>query len=108
MPTYPYLCKDCGHSFEVFQSFTDDALTTCPECSGNLRKVYTSVGVVFKGSGFYKTDSRTETGGSTSAKPAEKKAQTSTEQKSAASDKSKDAPSGTASSTDTKATAPAS
>lgn len=58
MPTYQYLCTECSHAFEQFQSFSDDALTVCPECSGRLRKVFNSVGVVFKGSGFYKTDSR--------------------------------------------------
>ena len=58
MPTYPYACTVCDHKFEVVQSFTDDALTVCPECSGRLRKVFGSVGVVFKGSGFYRTDSR--------------------------------------------------
>jgi putative FmdB family regulatory protein len=58
VPTYQYACKDCGHSFEQFQSFTDDALTICPVCEGRLRKVFNAVGVVFKGSGFYRTDSR--------------------------------------------------
>ena len=58
MPTYQYACTDCEHAFEQFQSFSDDALTTCPECSGRLRKLFNAVGVVFKGSGFYRTDSR--------------------------------------------------
>ena len=58
MPTYQYRCTDCGHEFEAVQKFSDDALTECPECGGKLRKVYNAVGVVFKGSGFYKTDSR--------------------------------------------------
>lgn len=58
MPTYAYRCRDCGHAFDVVQSFTDDALTQCPECGGVLRKQYGSVGVSFKGSGFYRTDSR--------------------------------------------------
>ena len=61
MPTYQYLCTECGHAFEQVQSFSDDALTVCPECTGRLRKVFNSVGVVFKGSGFYKTDSRSTT-----------------------------------------------
>ena len=60
MPTYQYACTECGHAFEQFQSFTDDALTVCPECEGRLRKVFNAVGVVFKGSGFYRNDSRTE------------------------------------------------
>ena len=58
MPTYQYACKDCGHAFEQVQSFTDDSLTVCPRCDGHLRKVFNAVGVVFKGSGFYRTDSR--------------------------------------------------
>ena len=58
MPTYVYACTECGHRFEAVQSFADDSLTECPECEGRLRKVFNSVGVVFKGSGFYKTDSR--------------------------------------------------
>lgn len=65
MPTYPYACTECGHQFETRQSFSDDPLTACPECSGRLRKVWGSVGVVFKGSGFYRTDSRSS--GSTSS-----------------------------------------
>lgn len=69
MPTYAYRCKDCGHAFDAVQAFTDDALTECPACGGVLRKQYGSVGVSFKGSGFYRTDSRSGTGsagGSTS------------------------------------------
>ncbi len=58
MPTYQYRCTDCGHELEEFQSFTDDALTVCPVCGGRLRKVFNAVGVVFKGSGFYRNDSR--------------------------------------------------
>lgn len=68
MPTYQYSCTDCGHFFEAVQSFSDDSLTVCPECDGNLRKVFNAVGVVFKGSGFYRTDSRgSSTTASTSA-----------------------------------------
>ena len=58
MPTYQYACTECGHAFDQFQSFSDDALTECPECQGRLRKVFNAVGVVFKGSGFYRNDSR--------------------------------------------------
>jgi len=58
MPTYEYRCKSCDHEFEVVQAFTDDALSVCPECDGPLRKVFGNVGITFKGSGFYKTDSR--------------------------------------------------
>ncbi len=67
MPTYAYRCTACEHAFEIQQSFSDDALTVCPECEGRLRKVFSSVGVVFKGSGFYRTDARA---GKTSSTPA--------------------------------------
>ncbi len=60
MPTYQYACSACEHEFEVFQAFSESSLTHCPECNGQLRKVYSAVGVVFKGSGFYKTDSKSE------------------------------------------------
>ena len=86
MPTYQYACTECGHAFEQVQSFSDDALTTCPKCQGKLRKLFNAVGVVFKGSGFYRTDSRsgssatdtaatstkaeTKTGTKTESKPA--------------------------------------
>lgn len=58
MPVYAYACKDCGHAFDIRQSFSEDALTVCPECDGGLRKKFNTVGVVFKGSGFYRNDSR--------------------------------------------------
>jgi putative FmdB family regulatory protein len=58
VPTYQYACTACGHKFEAVQSFSDASLTDCPECAGRLRKVFSSVGIVFKGSGFYRTDSR--------------------------------------------------
>ncbi|HET6733295.1 MAG TPA: FmdB family zinc ribbon protein [Mycobacterium sp.] len=58
MPTYSYACTECSNRFDAVQAFSDDALTTCPKCSGRLRKLFGSVGVVFKGSGFYRTDSR--------------------------------------------------
>ena len=64
MPTYQYVCTACDEPLEVVQSFTDDALTECPSCGGTLRKLYNAVGIVFKGSGFYRTDSRS---GSTSS-----------------------------------------
>ena len=62
MPTYQYRCTACDHRFDAVQSFSDPSLTTCPECSGRLRKVFSSVGIVFKGSGFYRTDSRSGSG----------------------------------------------
>lgn len=64
VPTYAYACADCGHAFDVVQSFSDDSLTVCPECEGRLRKQFSAVGVVFKGSGFYRTDSRSGSSGS--------------------------------------------
>ena len=72
MPTYQYSCTECGHFFEIVQSFSEDSLTVCPECDGRLRKVFNAVGVVFKGSGFYRNDSRatqssTDPGGSPSS-----------------------------------------
>ncbi|MFE6869964.1 FmdB family zinc ribbon protein [Kitasatospora sp. NPDC057692] len=72
MPTYQYQCTECGNGLEAVQKFTDEPLTTCPDCQGRLRKVFSAVGVVFKGSGFYRTDSRSSSsssvgGGSSSA-----------------------------------------
>ncbi|WP_349263660.1 FmdB family zinc ribbon protein [Actinocrinis sp.] len=64
MPTYQYQCTECGEGLEVVQKFTDDALTVCPNCEGRLRKVYSAVGIVFKGSGFYRTDSRSSSSSS--------------------------------------------
>ncbi len=58
MPTYEYMCKSCERRFDVFQSFSEEPLTTCEVCGGSLKKVFGSVGIMFKGSGFYKTDSR--------------------------------------------------
>ncbi|WP_279366527.1 FmdB family zinc ribbon protein [Microbacterium testaceum] len=63
MPTYSYACKQCGHRFDAVQSFADAALTECPECGGEVRKQYGSIGVTFNGSGFYRTDSRSSTSG---------------------------------------------
>jgi putative FmdB family regulatory protein len=71
VPTYSYACTECENRFDAVQAFTDDALTACPQCSGRLRKLFNSVGVVFKGSGFYRTDSResgaSKNGGSSSS-----------------------------------------
>ena len=69
MPTYSYACTECDNRFDVVQAFTDDSLTTCEKCSGRLRKLFNSVGVVFKGSGFYRTDSRESTKSSTNGSP---------------------------------------
>ncbi|HMR50464.1 MAG TPA: zinc ribbon domain-containing protein [Arachnia sp.] len=67
MPTYQYRCTECGSDLEVVQKFTDATLTQCPECQGQLRKVFSAVGVVFKGSGFYATDSRSKKSASSAA-----------------------------------------
>jgi putative FmdB family regulatory protein len=67
VPTYQYQCTECGNGLEAVQKFTDDALTVCPACSGRLRKIYSAVGVVFKGSGFYRTDSRSSSSSTVSA-----------------------------------------
>ncbi|MET8875167.1 FmdB family zinc ribbon protein [Nocardia sp. NPDC004278] len=68
MPTYSYACTQCDNRFDIVQSFADEALSVCSECSGKLRKLFNSVGIVFKGSGFYRTDSRG--GASTASEPA--------------------------------------
>ncbi len=90
MPTYSYACTECDNRFDAVQAFTDDALTSCPQCSGRLRKLFNSVGVVFKGSGFYRTDSRE---GGKSAKvaadsPSSEKASSSTSSSAEKSEKS--------------------
>ncbi|MEU2911742.1 FmdB family zinc ribbon protein [Streptomyces massasporeus] len=74
MPTYQYQCTECGEGLEAVQKFTDDALTECPDCKGRLKKVFSAVGIVFKGSGFYRNDSR---GSSSSSSPAAKSSSTS-------------------------------
>ena len=91
MPTYQYACTECGHAFEQVQSFSDDALTVCPQCQGRLRKVFNAVGVVFKGSGFYRNDSRStpsessssssSDSSSSSSSTSEKKSETKAESK---------------------------
>ncbi|MCV7259262.1 FmdB family zinc ribbon protein [Mycobacterium shimoidei] len=85
MPTYSYACTACGNRFDVVQAFTDDALTTCERCAGRLRKLFGSVGVVFKGSGFYRTDSRESSKSSTNGSA---KSESSTGEKSSSSDTS--------------------
>jgi putative FmdB family regulatory protein len=73
VPTYQYQCTECGEGLEAVQKFTDDALTECPQCKGRLKKVFSAVGIVFKGSGFYRNDSR---GSSSSSSPAASKSTT--------------------------------
>lgn len=98
MPTYQYACTECSHAFEQFQSFSDDALTECPECHGRLRKLFNAVGVVFKGSGFYRTDSRS--GGPSEGGSGETKSDTK-------SDTKTDTKNGTTTGTTTETKAPA-
>ena len=86
MPTYEYACTSCGHRFETVQSFSDAALTACPACGGPLRKVFGNVGIVLKGSGFYKTDSRSSSRHTGPAKESKETESTTT-----SSDKAKDA-----------------
>ncbi|MBD5829463.1 FmdB family transcriptional regulator [Xanthomonas oryzae pv. oryzae] len=90
MPTYAYACADCGHAFDAVQSFSDDALTQCPECGGTLRKKFGSVGVVFKGGGFYRNDSRAANGSSSgsSSSSSATSSSTSSESTSSSSDSS--------------------
>jgi putative FmdB family regulatory protein len=107
VPTYQYACTACDHRFEQVQAFTDDALTECPECAGRLRKLYGSVGVVFKGSGFYRTDSRANSS-SSAEKPAEKKESSGTKEKSTSSSGADKSPSTSSSSGTTTPVAKAS
>ncbi|POX65314.1 FmdB family transcriptional regulator [Streptomyces sp. Ru62] len=95
MPTYQYQCTECGEGLEAVQKFTDDALTVCPNCNGRLKKVFSAVGIVFKGSGFYRNDSRGSTSSST---PASKPAGSSSDAKASSSTSSSSSSSGSASS----------
>jgi putative FmdB family regulatory protein len=87
VPTYSYACTECGNRFDAVQAFSDNALTTCPQCAGRLRKLFGSVGVVFKGSGFYRTDSRDSAKSSTngSTKSSEKSSPAASAEKSTSS-----------------------
>ncbi|MFF4247570.1 FmdB family zinc ribbon protein [Streptomyces sp. NPDC001822] len=78
MPTYQYQCTQCGEGLEAVQKFTDDALTVCPNCEGRLKKVFSAVGIVFKGSGFYRNDSRGSSSSSTPSTSSPAKASGST------------------------------
>ncbi|GAA2535388.1 hypothetical protein GCM10010409_06900 [Mycolicibacterium diernhoferi] len=87
VPTYSYACTECDNRFDEVQAFSDDALTTCPKCNGRLRKLFGSVGVVFKGSGFYRNDSR-DSSKSSSTTSASKSSDSSTTPSSSSSDSS--------------------
>ncbi|MFJ5194832.1 FmdB family zinc ribbon protein [Streptomyces sp. NPDC088394] len=99
MPTYQYQCTECGEGLEAVQKFTDDALTVCPSCDGRLKKVFSAVGIVFKGSGFYRNDSR---GSSSSSTPASSSAKASG---SASSDSSSSSTSSASTGSDSKSSA---
>ena len=88
MPTYEYACKSCGEHLEVVQSFKDEPLTECPNCGGNLRKVFGSIGIAFKGSGFYKTDSRSGSKSGKHKEPVKSSADSSSSSDKSSSDKS--------------------
>ncbi|WP_031509331.1 FmdB family zinc ribbon protein [Streptomyces megasporus] len=77
MPTYQYQCTECGEGLEAVQKFTDDALTECPSCEGRLKKVFSAVGIVFKGSGFYRNDSRGSTSSGSSSSSSSSKSESS-------------------------------
>ncbi|MGV0675079.1 FmdB family zinc ribbon protein [Mycolicibacterium fortuitum] len=102
MPTYSYACTECGNRFDAVQAFSDDALTSCPKCSGKLRKLFGSVGVVFKGSGFYRTDNRESGKSSSNGSPAK-----SSESSSSTSSDSSSSASSSSSSSSSSSTAPA-
>ncbi len=88
MPVYEYRCRTCDHQFEIQQSFSDDALTVCPECEGELRKVFAPVGITFKGSGFYKTDSRSGSSSSSSTSSSNGSSSSSSDSSSSSSSES--------------------
>ncbi|MFD8805737.1 FmdB family zinc ribbon protein [Streptomyces sp. NPDC059597] len=102
MPTYQYQCKDCGEGLEAVQKFTDDALTECPNCGGPLKKVFSAVGIVFKGSGFYRNDSR---GASSSSSPATKSSSSSSSDSKTSSSSSASTSSSSASSSSSSGSA---
>jgi putative FmdB family regulatory protein len=95
VPTYQYQCTECGEGLEAVQKFTDDALTECPNCGGRLKKVFSAVGIVFKGSGFYRNDSR---GSASSSSPASKPSGSSSSSDAKSSSASSSASSSTSSS----------
>ncbi|MGA5506775.1 FmdB family zinc ribbon protein [Streptomyces umbrinus] len=102
MPTYQYQCTECGEGLEAVQKFTDDALTVCPNCDGRLKKVFSAVGIVFKGSGFYRNDSRGSSSSSSPAPASKSSAGSSDSKSSSSSDSSSSSGSGSKSSSDSK------
>ncbi|QHD85112.1 FmdB family transcriptional regulator [Gordonia sp. JH63] len=109
MPTYSYACTECDNKFDIVQSFSDDSLTECPQCAGRLRKLFNSVGIVFKGSGFYRTDSRpgSSSDTSTSSSDSSSSSSSSSSDSSSSSSKSDSASSASSTKSETKAATPA-
>ncbi|ASR02255.1 FmdB family zinc ribbon protein [Gordonia rubripertincta] len=105
MPTYSYACTECDNKFDIVQSFSDDSLTECPQCTGRLRKLFNSVGIVFKGSGFYRTDSRS--GSSSSDTASSSSSDSSSSSSSSASSDSSSSSSSSTTKSDSKAATPA-
>nr|WP_208411585.1 FmdB family zinc ribbon protein [Mycolicibacterium fluoranthenivorans] len=99
VPTYSYACTECDNRFDAVQAFSDDALTTCPQCSGRLRKLFGKVGVVFKGSGFYRNDSRDASKSSSGSTTSSAKSDSSSTSSSSDSSSTSSSGSGTSSST---------
>ncbi|MEU5849793.1 FmdB family zinc ribbon protein [Saccharopolyspora shandongensis] len=102
MPTYQYACTECDHRFEAVQSFSEDSLTECPKCTGRLRKLFNAVGIVFKGSGFYRTDNRSSNSSSSTT------SSNSSSSSSSSSSKSSESSSSSSSSSSSTTTAAAS
>ncbi|MFE7315389.1 FmdB family zinc ribbon protein [Streptomyces sp. NPDC057555] len=107
MPTYQYQCTACGEGLEAVQKFTDDALTECPSCNGRLKKVFSAVGIVFKGSGFYRNDSRGSSSSSTPAGSSSTSTGSSSNGSSSSSTSSSSDSKPSSSSSDSKPSAPA-
>ncbi|MEU1000932.1 FmdB family zinc ribbon protein [Streptomyces tibetensis] len=105
MPTYQYQCTECGEGLEAVQKFTDDALTECPNCQGRLKKVFSAVGIVFKGSGFYRNDSRGSSSSSSPAKSSSTSASGSSSSDSGSSSSGSSSSSSTSSSSSSSTTA---
>ena len=105
MPTYSYACTECGDRFDAVQAFSDSALTTCAKCNGRLRKLFGNVGVVFKGSGFYRTDSRESA--KSSAKSSTNGSASSSESTSSSSSEKSSSTSSNGSSSSSTSSAPA-
>ncbi|WP_258343394.1 FmdB family zinc ribbon protein [Saccharopolyspora gregorii] len=98
MPTYQYACTECDHRFEAVQSFSEDSLTECPQCTGRLRKLFNAVGIVFKGSGFYRTDNRPNSGSSSTSTSSSSSGDSGSGSSSSSSDSSSSSSSSSASS----------